>query len=184
MAMLAIKVSESESRIFRGIDVPGDRDESDHITLFYFGDNIPIKSLAKVMSLVLEITEKFKPFHVETNKITTFSKGNKGYPIIADINSDDLQKLRKKIKKVFDENKVSYSNKFPTYKPHITLSYSKEKIDDLKINKCKWVVSEIALYGGDSDVERVYVSFPFGGSIKKHAEYINYLTELWIEKQF
>ena len=162
MAMLAIPITKSVSRLFQGIDVDGTRDKSDHVTMVYFGDNIKINKIVKVIPILFEILSETAPFTIKTNKITTFSKGDDGYPVIAAIKSKELQDLRNKIIEEFEKKKVKFDNKYPNYNPHVTLSYSEEKVKDINIETCEWQVNEISLYCGDVSDTRMFVNFPLG----------------------
>lgn len=180
MAMIAIPVPHDVGRLFRSIDVPGNRDPSDHITLLYFGDDLSMKTIVKAIPLVYDIVSKMNPFLISTKKIETFPKGDKGYPIIAPIESEQLQDLHSKLKKSFKSHGISFSNKFPEYKPHLTLGYDKKKFK-VSLPKTQWQVNEVALYGGDTHDEKLYVSFPFNLDVpmKKSANYILQLSQIY-----
>jgi len=92
--------------------------------------------------------------------------------------------LRKKLKVALEDGGVKFKDKYPTYKPHITLSYADEKIKDFKISKTEWQVNEIALYCGDAGgSEKLYVSFPFAiKTAKKSAYYVNEFIKYWSTK--
>lgn len=177
MSMIAVPISDNISRMFREIKVSGVRDPSDHITMFYMGDEFPINKIIKSIEPIFEITKSQKPFLVSCEEIISFPEGKKGFPVVGKIESDELKKLRNKIKKALDKNKIEYDNKFPKYNPHITLSYSEEE-QSFKIPKIEFLINEIAFFGGDEDKERIYISFPLSlNKIKKSAEYIELLTD-------
>src|SRR5689334_15345551 len=158
MAMLAVPISQDISRLFQQIDVEAERDQSDHITVIYFGDNMPIKQISKLLPPMFGLTSEMKPIEAEIQKITCFPEGKHGFPVIAEIKSQGLQDFRKNILKILDNNKIKYEDAYPEYRPHITLGYAKEKIKDTKIDKFKFSISEVKLYGGDSHDERVSVN--------------------------
>ncbi|NJO18733.1 MAG: 2'-5' RNA ligase family protein [Thioploca sp.] len=172
MAMISLQIPNDIGRMFKEIDIPGKRDATDHITLFYLGDEIDIKKVIKIIPVIFEAVNGMGPFSVSCNKITTFPMGKNGYPVIGEIKSPELIKLRNKLKKLFDKNKIKYDNKFPEYKPHLTLSYSEDEVDDIKLKNFDWKVSSISLYGGDVSDTRLFVNFPFSLEIKKKAELI------------
>lgn len=178
MAMIAIPVTHDIGRLFESLDVEGDRRPSDHITVFYLGDDLPIKKIVKIIPVIFEITSKMKPFKVSTNVITTFDEGKHGYPVIAKLQSKELEKLRNDLKKAFDDNKIKYDIKFKEFKPHLTLSYSPEKIKDIKFPKIEFLISQISIFGGDEVDEKVFINFPFSLGIKKKAAYIDQLTDI------
>jgi len=182
VAMISIPVSSDVGKLFRGLDVPGNRDPSDHITMFYFDKELPIKKLVKAVSIIYEVLLEQEPFSVCTKKVKSFPKGKDGYPIIVEIDSKELVKLRNKMAKALDANKIRYSKKFPVYSPHLTLSYSKEDIKSFDLD-VSWLVNEIKLYGGDRYRERLLVSFPLIiKSMEKKAAYANMLADIWINE--
>lgn len=182
--MIAIPVPHDVGRLFRSVDVPGERDPSDHITLFYLGDDVPLKTIIKAIEPTFKVTSDTKPFTVSSSKITTFKKGDDGYPVIARLDSKELHEFHSKLKRALKKEKVNFSDKYPEYKPHVTLGYCHdEKIDDIKIDKVSWLVDEIAIYGGDSHDERIYISFPLNLNIlKKSSSYIFSIVSTWKNK--
>lgn len=182
MAMLAIPISDDISRLFRALKFEeiGKPDVADHITLFYFGDNFSLNNIIKATKAIYEITSEQNPFKISTNKIVQFSEGKYGFPLVAEINSKDLEKFREEIKKKFDKAKVKYNTKFKDFKPHLTLGYTTEKIKDIKFDKIEFSVNEIALYGGDEYKENIFVSFPFCLGMKKSSNYLNQLSRKFL----
>lgn len=175
MAMIAIPIDNSFSSLLQRVDVPGNRDFSDHCTLIYFEDEMPIKKIAKIIPLIHEVTEKMVPFNIKSTTITAFDKGKYGYPIIAKLESKELADLEKNIKKIFDKNKIKYSTKYKEFKPHITMSYSDVNLEkDIKFDKALLQVNSVGLYGDDNNI---YVNFPFSLGIKKKAIYLNKMAE-------
>lgn len=183
MAMVAVPVPYDVGRIFRSIDVPGERDPSDHITILNLGDDLKIDTIVRAVPLIFDITKEMEPFLVTTKKITTFPKGDNGYPIIAPVEASQLNDIHSKLKRVFDRRGIDYSKKFPDYNPHVTLGYSKKKPKNIKLPKTQWQANEVCLFGGNSHDERIYVSFPLSlNIIKKSSDYILRLTTAWKNK--
>lgn len=181
MSMLAIPLDSSVSRLFRSIEVEeGKRDESDHITLAYLGDNVPFDVLLKIIPVVFNITSKEELFLVSAKKITTFPKGDDGYPVIAPVESPKLHEIRSKIIKGLDKAGVEYSKLYPDFNPHVTLAYSQKKPKNIKFNKIQWQINQIALYGGDNHDERLYVLFPLAVKIiEKKADFVYEMVKCW-----
>lgn len=167
MAMLAVPVPKEIGRLFYNIDVPGNKEKPDHITLFYFGDNIKMSQILKIIPAVYEITSNTKPFEAATNQINYFESKDL-FPIKLEVESKKLKQLRSNIKNEFEKEGIKFSNDFPKFNPHITLSYSEEKFEK-KIPELKWTINEIALYAGDESDSRLYVNFPFSLGLEKNA---------------
>lgn len=166
MAMLAIPVSSDISRLFRQINIGGKRDISDHITMIYFGDEMPLNRIVKAIPVIFDILKDQKPFKLSCKKIISFPEGKDGFPIVAELESKELHSLRKKIVKALKDKKVPFDEKWKVYRPHVTLSYSEEHLDDIKVEDCSWQANEISLYGGDVSDSRLFVNFPLGLSVK------------------
>jgi 2'-5' RNA ligase len=161
MAMLAIPIQPDISRLFQEFDLDIERDPSNHITMFYFGDDLPMSKILKIIPVIFELTSELKPFTASTSNYTYFESDDK-YPIICPVKSKGLVNLRNKIQNIFDKKKIKYDKKFPDYKPHITLGYSNEKPKkNTKFPNMEFTVSQIALYAGDSSDTKLYVNFPF-----------------------
>jgi 2'-5' RNA ligase len=110
-------------------------------------------------------------FLTKNHKITCFPKReNNPVAIIAKIESDELHELRDKLEKQFDKCKVDFSKIFKDFKPHITLSYADEEIDDCKIDTVEFTVQEVVLWGGEDGDNRIFITFPLKGPEKqKHS---------------
>lgn len=176
MSMIAIPINDDVSSLLREIDVPGERELTSHLTLFYLGDNLSFEKLNEYMPLIHNITSKQKPFILSFKNYTCFEKNKNGYPVICKVKSPEVIEFRKKLKEQFDDNKVEYSNKFPTFKPHITLSYSKKELDNEKFPEIAFQVNKVSLYGGDEGKSKVYVEFEFGGGKKLSSGYVEEMS--------
>jgi 2'-5' RNA ligase len=176
MAMLAIPVHQNISRLLQEIDLDIDRDSSNHISMFYLGDNIPMSRILKIIPVLYDIIQDTKPFTVEVSSYTHFQEGKHGYPIICPVKSKELQNLHYKIKKEFNKNNIKFDTTFKEYNPHITLGYSPDIIKNQKFQKIEFAITEISLYGGDESDTRLFVNFPF--SIIKKAK-LNEFSDIY-----
>lgn len=169
MSFLCVLVPQETSRLLSEFDVPGKKEQKAtlHITLFYFGEDVPIDKITKIIKITYETLLDVAPFTVQTNKITYFPKGDDGFPIICPIKSDDLVNLRNKLLKAYKKNKIEFNNKFPDYKPHVCLSYAKDENEkdiksiECKIKDIKWGAHEVTLFAGEHEgKDRLVVKFP------------------------
>lgn len=163
MAFLGIQVPTIESKLLSEIDVPGEKENINefHITMLFFEDNWAIEKVSAALEATYKILKNEKPFIVTTNTIKSFPvSDNNPYPIIAKIESKELHKLNDKIKKEFDKQNIEYSKKFKDYKPHITLSYSKDKIKDFKIDPITFTIGEIVIWCGNHNNQTIKITFP------------------------
>jgi 2'-5' RNA ligase len=83
------------------------------------------------------------------------------------LDTEEIFKFREALRKKLDKSGIEYSKKFPEFKPHVTLSYHKEKVKDKKFDKISFEIDSVAIYGGDSGKEKIYVECKFGKNIKK-----------------
>jgi 2'-5' RNA ligase len=99
MAMLAIPIQPDISRLFQEFDLDIEKDNSNHITLFYFGDDLPMSRILKIIPAVFELTEDLKPFTAYTSNYSSFDSDDL-FPIICPVISQKLIGLRNKIKNI------------------------------------------------------------------------------------
>ncbi len=173
MAFIGIKISSDITRLFRNIDLPGERvpENEQHITVLCFEENWPIKDVALAMESAYEVLKDIEPFQIKTAAITCFPKREDNpVPIIAKVESKELSKVNKDLKKAFDKAGIEYKADFKDYNPHITLAYADDEIDKIKINPVEFTVTEILLWGGDNGDDRIFITFPLKGvDTKKHS---------------
>jgi 2'-5' RNA ligase len=179
MAMIAIPISDDVGRLFRQVDVLGERDPSDHMTMFHLGEDIKLDQILLATRAIYRVTSKMEPFTVSCKRITTFPKVDKMYPVIAKVDSKGLLPLRKSIESELKRSGVRYDKTHEDYNPHVTLGYSKKKPKNITFPKIEWQVNSVCLYGGDVHDERLFVSFPFSLGISKKAGYISTLANLY-----
>lgn len=176
MAFLGIKIPSNIGQLLSEVEVPGEKSSPSelHITLFYF-DNFSIDDATKLLEVVYKLTTKIKPFNVKTNTVSHFpgwgDKDDKKCAIIAKITSEDLHNFRNKLADDLDKANVEFSKTYKDYKPHITLSYSKEEPEDFDLpDTIEFTVSEITLWGGQEMNDKLIVDFPLSyGKTEKNS---------------
>lgn len=168
MAFIGLAVPHPTARLLNEIDVDGDKIDVNwsHITIMYLGKEVGIEALSEAMKAAYAVTSQTKPFSVRTSRVTCFPRGDDGVPIIARVDSDALHELRRKLESSFKERGVFFSEKYPTYKPHVTLSYSENEIEEFTIPTLEWGAHELVLWGGDEGDRRLIITFPFSMSDK------------------
>lgn len=175
MAFLGITVPTEVARILSKIDLPGTKEPQleYHITMFYFGEDLPIENILKIIQCLHKTITKKKIFRVSTKQVTCFPKNKETdeAAIIAKIISKELIEIRKTIATVLDKEKIEYSKKFE-FSPHITLSYSKEEIKSKKIDEVEFTVDKLSLWAGDKDNQNMTVDFFLDPEKKKVANII------------
>lgn len=165
MSFFGLKISHECARLLGSIEVPGDKVPLDqmHVTVVCIGDNTPITTIAKAITSVYKTTSKQTPFTLKVTKIKSFPNNTSdGYPIIAPVYSPELHEFRKNITLSLDKAGVEYSKKYPEYKPHVTLAYSKEPFGSISLeNPIEWAAHEATLWGDDHGDGKINANFPF-----------------------
>lgn len=161
MAIVAFALNSDTSRILSEIQVPGERESQKHVTLLFLGDDVPVERLAKAMEAAYQVAATTRPFTLRTDTVTCFPKNPGGVPIICKIESEELHALHDRLKAAFDEAGIEYSKKWPDFKPHVTLAYADEEIEDISIPPMEWGAHELIIWGGNSGDQRVIIHIPF-----------------------
>lgn len=160
MAFLAIEIPKLLAAKLSKIDLPGKKERQDtlHITLFYFSDNYPLNDLVKALKTTLKITSETEAFAALIEKVSHFPSDEE-IPIIVPVQSNELHYFREGLAMAFDKANVPYSKKFKDYNPHITLSYAEKVIDDFGIEKEEFQIDKITLFGGDNYDDKISIDF-------------------------
>jgi 2'-5' RNA ligase len=163
MAALMFSVPEETARILQELDVPeGNREPNAHITVAYLGDDVPVENIAALIPILYEVTSATMPFSASTSLVSTFPAGDDGVPVIAMVDSPELHSLRDELCAAMDAAGIEYSRKFPTYRPHVTITYA-EDLDtefELEIPEIAWPCHELLLWGSNRGTGRLVVKFP------------------------
>jgi 2'-5' RNA ligase len=179
MAFLGIKVPHEIARALAGIDISPQGEKvtlsTMHVTILYLGKETPVEKLLAATEAAFSVTSTFPPFQVETSLVSTFSANpDDGIPIIARIDSPALHELKDALKASFKKAGVEFPDKYPEYKPHVTLGYSQDLETEIRDKKIappvQWGVGEVVLWGGDKGDEKLTVTFPLSIAPTKEAK--------------
>lgn len=163
MSFVGLRVPADTARVLSTIDVPGKREDPGffHITIHYMGSELPIETITRAIPVIYGVAQKTAPFLLRTTKVTCFDDNGDGYPVHCEVESPALHALQADLKEAFKANDIPFSDKWPVYKPHMTLSYSPERVEDRAIPPVEWGASEVVFWGGDEGDQRISVNFPF-----------------------
>jgi len=184
MAFLGLPIKIETARLFSSLDIPGNKEDLSnlHITILCFEDDFSINDLSKAFEAAYDVISEFKPFNIKIKKISCFPKREgKPCPIIAKVESKDLEELNDQLRKEFNKRKIDYSKVFKDYKPHITLSYADDEIKDFNIDAIEIPVHEAVLLGGNKGENDVFITFPFKclEKKKKHSALLDRVNEFY-----
>ena len=175
MAFLGITIPHETARLLGQVEIEGTPESpaTFHITLLYLGKEVPVEDLAKCIEATFAVTSVTKPFTAQTNLVTSFpANPDDGIPIICRVESEPLHALQAAIKASFKQHGVPFNDKYPEYKPHITLGYLPAgEPPDQTIPMVEWGVGEVVLWGGDSGDDVLVVHFPFSLASGREAAY-------------
>lgn len=164
MALLSLQVPSEVSRALGRITVPGTPEprETYHVTLLYLGKDVPIDDVSKALVVAYRVAEITKPIQLTVDEVSSFPKGDDGYPIICPVKSPELHQLWEALCSAFDHAGVEYSKKFPVYNPHVTLSYHTKDLEQkIQVGPIDWAAYEMTLWSGNSGDDAVTITIPF-----------------------
>lgn len=165
MAFIGLRVPAATARLFGEIDVPGDKEDSAslHVTIIYLGEDVDISALTEAIQATYAVTSKTKPFTVRTSRVFSFPENpdyKSGHPVISYVESDDLHALRDNLVAGLDGAGIEFNKKYPSYRPHVTVAYSPEAVEEFRIPTIEWGAHEIVMWGGDEGDRKLTVTFP------------------------
>lgn len=166
MAMIALRVPQDVALMLEGVETPGDNHSASdmHVTILYLGDDTPIANLAMAMVAMHEVASKWSPFLMSVDGVSSFDSNDEGKtPIIAPVESPELHELHEALKESLKTHGVWFSEKYPEYKPHVTLSYADEgDANDKTFPKpVTWGAYGLDLYGGNEGMRGPFAHLPF-----------------------
>jgi len=162
MAFMGIRVPAAAAAELSSIAVPeGRRLEPGemHITLLYLGKDTPLVSALGAVMGSHTVARAWKPFTVHAALLTSFPRNpDDGVPVIVRVVSEELMKFREEVRRAMDRMSVPYSNKYPEYKPHVTLTYvDEEGVAPSRIRPVSWTVDRMTVWAGE-DMDSVVSS--------------------------
>lgn len=167
MAFIGIQVPPDIADELTKVNVPGKKlgAAEKHITLFYVGKKTPLRDALKAAAICALFARTQSPFKVGTARVTCFPENpDDGVPIICRVLSPPLHAFRAKLASAFKRYGVEFSNKYPEYKPHVTLSYDRQSIPDMDIQPVVWTVDRFVLWAGDDMDEGMSMQFRLPGN--------------------
>lgn len=168
--MICLRVPEEAARLLERVDVPGNPvPASDmHVTILYIGKDVSVVDLAKATVAAHAVTSRTPPFVVHLSAISSFPRNpDDGWPIICPIDSPELQALNAGLKEEFTRLGLAFSDKWPDYKPHVTLAYDPTE-EEVSVSQAlpvsvPFTALEVLMYGGSGlrqGVGSLYVGLP------------------------
>lgn len=177
MAFIGFSVPADAALLLEGLDVPGDRESASdmHVTVVHLGKDVPMVQLAKAMLVAHECARATRPMTFSVGKVASFPGGDDGVPVICPLDSPALQALNALLKQELRRFGIPFSDKWPDFRPHVTLGYVKDAPPDLVVEQdlpspVLFSVSELCLWGGNAGGPEVFkASLPLSLSAVERA---------------
>jgi len=168
LSFICIDLGPETSSLFDRIKVPEGTVTEDrkHVTLFFIPKEVEtVKNFYLAVEILRRVIGSTRPPTLLCSEVTTFSKGEDGFPIICPVRSIGLFEVRRTIAEAFDRNGVSYSKKFPKYQPHVTLGYTPEDIQGKEMRSpIIWTANNVTHYfssEAETNAQELSVDVPF-----------------------
>jgi len=123
-----------------------------HITLLYLG-SVPLQLQNKVYSVTQRYCDFVRPFSVKLGRPKKFVNDEEQIILHSPVKSKRLFNLHDILKQAFLQNQIPVDNKFPEYRPHITIAYcnSEDELNNYKHIKPQgsFEINHLWLWGGN-----------------------------------
>lgn len=175
MAFIGLTVPSGTARLIETLDVPGERKAASqmHVTILYLGKDLPFDIISKAMIATINVCQKTNPFICGVKDVSSFPRNpDDGVPIILPVLSSGLHRLRNSLIEEFTTLGVPFSNKYPDFKPHVSVAFVKDdgfgSYSSPMDGPLTWTASEIIIWGGNKNDELVSINCPFSlGPLEK-----------------
>lgn len=171
LSFLSLDLAYDTEALFDRLPLPegSPPEHNKHVTLFFVPkEEESLKSFYTATEILRRVVKSTPPPTLLCTEVTTFPKGDTGFPIICPVRSLGLLELRAKLAKLFDVNQIPYSKKFPKYNPHVTLGYSEENIPSRPLGSpIIWTAQNVTYYFSSTSEENgsdLKVTVPFSSA--------------------
>lgn len=130
----------------------GEDSSPPHITLLYVGDMKDPKEQKKMIDVVKKTVSALGPFEVSLGIVKEFLNEKNQRVTHSIVEGEELHKLNNILKGVFKLVGIPFSDKYPEYKPHVTIEYIEEDEEERFANtrpQGDWIVEHIWIWGAD-----------------------------------
>ncbi len=139
-----------------------------HITLTYLPGLSQAKAGTKLLDSVQAAVAKASPLILEYHNLIPFDNSGDGYPAVLAIatakpaNPTALHDLKALIDHELKQRGVEYSQKWPVFKPHLTIGYTEQPVQPRQ-EWHSWVPMSVEIwYGMDAAEGKDIVPLPLG----------------------
>lgn len=169
MAIIALEVPNGVAQYLSRLGVPGQvtPNEEMHVTIVQMDCDLTTVDAATVVGIVKDATENVRAFSVVLDHVDCFPANDNGVPIICPVKSDGLHVLHDIVAEALDARGIEYSKRFPTYRPHVTVSWSQEAVEPMSlVRPIEWTASHVAMWPYGRGAEQA-VKYPLRRSASR-----------------
>jgi len=105
----------------------GEDESPPHITVLYVDEvKKHQKKKGEYLQAIEDVCKKLKRFKLKIGPTRSLVNADNQKVYYSSFNSSPLRGLNEKLKKEFDKKKLTYSKKYKSFKPHVTIEYVNE----------------------------------------------------------
>jgi len=168
MAALMISLPSEVANLFDVEIQGGEKEINKHVTILYLGDHFDKALVGDVVTATYEVLANTPPIVMSCHQISEFSPKGDSKPVICPVESAGLHTLRSELVRALHENGIEHDNKYPEFKPHVTLGFygPKTKYPQKLKSPVTWTVGEVSLWCADRGDGELRVDFQLGSALK------------------
>ena len=150
------------SPTFARVPAPGKREPESHVTLVYLGkQELTVEQAFDIVRAIDPVVRACPKLTLRTRRVFSFpANPEDGFPIVMSVEGAELPHLRQEICRALDRASVPYDRKFPVYRPHVTLAYAEQAVEQHDLEEpIVWTAEAVELSTGTKDSEPLIVRF-------------------------
>lgn len=132
-----------------------------HVTCVYLGKGLDWSKIEEILNVIVDWAKDQQPFMAYINRTTTFPAHptDKTVPWVGCVDAPELFWMQRDLMRVLDENRIAFDDKWPVFRPHVTLAYaaSTSNPDSFEAYQApltrplNWLVDEVTVYAGEQE---------------------------------
>ena len=123
-----------------------------HVTVLYVGDLEDSEKQEELIDVVQKTASVLGSFEVNLGRVEEFVNDENQRVTHSPVEGKDLHKLHNIMKGVLKFMKISFSDKYPEYKPHVTIEYiskgEEERFGNVR-PQGSWLIDHFWVWGAD-----------------------------------
>ncbi len=135
-----------------------------HVTLAFLGNNYSADKVLEAVRVCAGVAASFPAPVMKAALLVSFPENpdyRPGYPVVVRVLSPALHVIQARLCAALDAAGLDYSKRFPTYKPHVTLSHDVTPPRPRSLDLFAWTSGHIMVCGGDKGNGGIFAGLPF-----------------------